>query len=565
MMKKNTFKRATQLALVGILCAACAWNSNLQAAAQMEKAQNAQPVLKDETVYVTLDSQGNQQGIQVVNHLLVPEEGSYTDYGRYTAIKNMTDDTLPAQSGEQIVWNLPAMPEGFYYQGTLESGEIPWNFQINYWLDGKKVEPQQLAGATGKVEIEIVAQANERADAIYQERYMLQITVPVDMGKAEVVVAQGATQVVTGQSKQLAFTLLPGRSGTFRIELSVRDFAFDGISAAMMPADLSGYFDADEVKEGFSQLEDGAKELADGTQAFAQGMDQLAEGTSSLASGTGELDTGAKALQSGMKDYADGLSTYIEELEKLAQGAQQLKDGMAQAGDFSQLTEGFEGAVQAMGQLALTHEEKAQFQQLIMAAQQPGASQETLQAAQAAMAALKLDGAITQISGQLGSAAQGVGEAQAGLQTLIEKYGELSDGLAALPDGARELLGGFNELKGGQAQITSGVSELKDGAKTLNEAVSQLPDQAETLSDGQGQLYEGIKEAGEQIEEMLPQSDGEIAYTSFASAQGVAPQSVQFVVQSAAIRVEPQSAQEPDEPEAEENWFDRLLGLFRWN
>ena len=37
MMKKNTFKRATQLALVGILCAACAWNSNLQAAAQMEK------------------------------------------------------------------------------------------------------------------------------------------------------------------------------------------------------------------------------------------------------------------------------------------------------------------------------------------------------------------------------------------------------------------------------------------------------------------------------------------------------------------------------------------------
>ena len=133
------------------------------------------------------------------------------------------------------------------------------------------------------------------------------------------------------------------------------------------------------------------------------------------------------------------LTTNGEELEKLAQGAQQLKDGMAQAGDFSQLTEGFEGAVQAMGQLALTHEEKAQFQQLIMAAQQPGASQETLQAAQAAMAALKLDGAITQISGQLGNAAQGVGEAQAGLQTLIEKYGELSDGLAALPDGARDV------------------------------------------------------------------------------------------------------------------------------
>lgn len=565
MMKKNTVKRAMQLTLVGILCIACAWNSNLQAAAQVEKAQNAQPVVKDETVYVTLDSQGNQQGIQVVNHLLVPEDGSYTDYGRYTAIKNMTDDTVPAQSGEQIVWNLQAMPEGFYYQGTLESGEIPWNFQINYWLDGKKVEPQQLAGATGKVEIEIVAEANENADAIYQERYMLQVTVPVDMGKAEVVAAQGATQVVTGQSKQLAFTLLPGRSGTFRIELSARDFEFDGISAAMMPADLSSYFDTDEVKEGFSQLEDGAKELADGTQAFAQGMGQLAEGTSGLASGTGELDTGAKALQSGMKDYADGLSTYIEELEKLAQGAQQLKDGMAQAGDFSQLTEGLKGAVQAMGQMALTDEEKAQFQQLIIAAQQPGASQETLQAAQAAMAALKLDGAITQISGQLGSATDGIGEAQAGLQTLIEKYGELSDGLAALPDGARELLGGFNELKDGQAQIASGVSELKDGAKTLNEAVSQLPDQAETLSDGQGQLYEGIKEAGEQIEEMLPQSDGDITYTSFASEQGIAPQSVQFVVQSAAIRAEDQSIQVEAEPETEENWFDRLLSLFRWN
>ena len=51
----------------------------------------------------------------------------------------------------------------FYYQGNME-GELPWDVTISYVLDGKEMDPKELAGKDGQLSIHIHTSANELVD-----------------------------------------------------------------------------------------------------------------------------------------------------------------------------------------------------------------------------------------------------------------------------------------------------------------------------------------------------------------------------------------------------------------
>ena len=109
---------------------------------------------KEQTVYVTADGNGNKQQVIVSNWLKNGEkEASLTDKSELTEIQNVKGDETFTQDGDgNITWN--AGGNDIYYQGTTGQ-ELPVAVKITYYLEGKEIQPSELAGKSGNVKIRI--------------------------------------------------------------------------------------------------------------------------------------------------------------------------------------------------------------------------------------------------------------------------------------------------------------------------------------------------------------------------------------------------------------------------
>ena len=133
---------------------------------------------KDEVIYVNLSPEGEAGAIYVVNSYDLPAETTVTDYGNYRRVKNLTTTAPLTQEGKKITFTAPAGK--FYYQGELDSartGELPWRVAVRYFLDGKETPGQELAGASGRLEMRVSLRQNPEADPVWRDNYALQTTI----------------------------------------------------------------------------------------------------------------------------------------------------------------------------------------------------------------------------------------------------------------------------------------------------------------------------------------------------------------------------------------------------
>lgn len=308
---------------------------------------------KDENVYATLEQDGSVSGIYVVNEFSSETGGTLSDYGDYTSVKNLTDQSEICLENGHIT---AEMPKGkFYYQGNLDSGALPWEITIQYFLDGDEVSAGELAGKSGALKIRIQTKQNPSCNASFFEHYLLQATVVLNTEICTKIQAEGATAGNVGVNRQLVYTILPGEEGDIEITAEVQNFEMDSITFQGVPFSLAVSEDmldeldlSDQTKElmdAVAQLDDGVGELKEGTEAAADGGRQLAEGIAQLADGTdalnnggsaltegtSELLSGTRALESGVNQYiagveslAGGVAQYVGGVELLAQGSKQL-------------------------------------------------------------------------------------------------------------------------------------------------------------------------------------------------------------------------------------------------
>ena len=72
----------------------------------------------DEAMYVNLDYYGSVDKVNVVKGVSLNGLTSFTDYGNYLDVTNMTNNTAPEIGDGKVTWNLPADTKGyFYYKG----------------------------------------------------------------------------------------------------------------------------------------------------------------------------------------------------------------------------------------------------------------------------------------------------------------------------------------------------------------------------------------------------------------------------------------------------------------
>ncbi|HJJ27905.1 MAG TPA: hypothetical protein O0X70_00760 [Methanocorpusculum sp.] len=141
------------------------------------------------------------------------------------------------------------------------------------------------------------------------------------------------------------------------------------------------------------------------------------------------------------------------------------------------------------------------------------------------------------------------GELKTKALTLMNKIKSSVDSLAS---GSQTLYYGARNLASNEAKITSGIESLAAGIEELKDGTTELRDKTAGMSD---QLTDKIDE----ILDPLRGKGG--AIPSYVSSKNQEIKSVQFAMHTKEIK-EPEAEKEPEEPEEDLNFFQRILKLF---
>lgn len=122
-------------------------------AVQTQYTDEAEKLVKQETVYVNLSSGGSVQNTVVTDWLHTDSPCvRVKDKSDLDSIVNVKGTEVPETDGENLIWNMSSTD--LYYRGYSQK-ELPVDFEIKYYYNGVEVEPESFLGCQGQLKIEI--------------------------------------------------------------------------------------------------------------------------------------------------------------------------------------------------------------------------------------------------------------------------------------------------------------------------------------------------------------------------------------------------------------------------
>lgn len=376
---------------------------------------------KDESVYLISDANGNVNKTIVVDHLKNKDKkDTLEDASNLSDIENVKGKEKFTQSGDKLTWQ--AGGKDIYYQGTA-TAEPPVTQKVTYYLDGKEISPEDLAGKSGKVKIRFdYTNTTSYTETVNGEKQTVSVPFAAVTGLVlgdgfeNIEVTNGKAEVSDSSSVVLGYAL-PG----LKDSLGIKDGDLDGdvnipeymemtadVKNFSMPAAMtfvvnaSDYvstdgIDTSDLDDMINDLKDASTQLQDGSKTLAEGTDTLADGLSTLQSKLGTFASGVGTLQSGLKAYTDGVST---------------------------------------------------------------------------------------LSGGLNTLGNSTGALVSGADKLNSGAGQLASGSATLKDGLKSYTDGASTLAAGVGNLDAGMDTLKSGTDTLSQSAPSLVSGVNSLSDG---------------------------------------------------------------------------------
>lgn len=376
---------------------------------------------KDESVYLISDANGNVNKTIVVDHLKNKDKkDTLEDASNLSDIENVKGKEKFTQSGDKLTWQ--AGGKDIYYQGTATE-EPPVTQKVTYYLDGKEISPEDLAGKSGKVKIRFdYTNTTSYTETVNGEKQTVSVPFAAVTGLVlgdgfeNIEVTNGKAEVSDSSSVVLGYAL-PG----LKDSLGIKDGDLDGdvnipeymemtadVKNFSMPAAMtfvvnaSDYvstdgIDTSDLDDMINDLKDASTQLQDGSKTLAEGTDTLSDGLSTLQSKLGTFASGVGTLQSGLKAYTDGVST---------------------------------------------------------------------------------------LSGGLNTLGNSTGALVSGADKLNSGAGQLASGSATLKDGLKSYTDGASTLAAGVGNLDAGMDTLKSGTDTLSQSAPSLVSGVNSLSDG---------------------------------------------------------------------------------
>lgn len=594
------------------------------------------PETKNETVYVSLNNDGSVREVKTVNWLSVAEltdsdskentelsdnERRYIDYGEYDAVKSMINGAVPETEGSKIIWNADSFESGnLFYQGTT-SKEIPVKIDIKYYLDGKDMPGEDIAGKSGslKIKINVENKLKHKGNIFYKDYLgnsriseedcytplMVQLSIKADVTKFTDIQAEGATKVLTGKIMNISFADFPFPESDFTLQMDGKDIQLEPVSIVVIPSEIPVATDLEDSRKnleefdnGLTEMADGSEEIIEGTEKLGDGLAELKNGSADLVSAISEINHGLYVLSesnddisSGFQEIGGGLDEFTRKGSEVINAVQQLtsnlgsiKNGLDQsAAGASELSQGAGSIANATGQLKDTHAnllgivqglaasdpENPTYQQLLALA---GGEMDAINSIQQGMQGIS--SGMRDLSGGIGSLSAGVNDYKGGME-------QFSSNIILMIQSFELLAGGQSQLYSAWEQYSDAVDRLFEGTSKLYTEISSMPEDVGRLADGSSKIKEGIQKLKEEgIDEIKSQvienidkvNEGIVIekelsklsdnYNSFMDTGNTNSQ-VQFIMQTDAIKTEKITVSDKQEEVEKETFWQRFLNLFR--
>ena len=313
--------------------------------AEGEDETNDSSVEKDETVYAFLNSDGSLKKATVSEWL--HSEGGFDqveDESILSDITNIKGDEVPEVNGNKLIWN--STNEDIYYQGSTNK-ELPLSMEVSYYFDGNKVNPENILGKSGALEVHIKIINNEEKTQVIKGRTkyissLFPVAVITDL-KTDIfkdIEADDATIINESKNQILTFATVSGASqmlaesdidtlndisdklkDEFVIKANVTDFEMPSI--LMAASSMTDVDHEDMNSDKLNKLTDGVNSLKDATA-------EILDGTVKLHDANIELNDKMGEFQSSYAKFQDGINTAKNSQGDIVDGAKQINEGITQ-------------------------------------------------------------------------------------------------------------------------------------------------------------------------------------------------------------------------------------------
>lgn len=314
---------------------------------------------KTESVHVKALADGTPETVTVDVTLKNPgETEKIRDKTDLKDIKNTQgDEEYELSPDGTLLWDNHG--EDISYKGT-SAAKLPVNVKVTYTLDGKELQPEELAGKSGHLNIRFTYE-NHTSQTVVKEGKRIPVKVPFVMLSALVLDEETASNIqvengkvveMDGQNVVIGYAV-PGLGDSLKltefeptedikipeyveVDADVTDFSLDftatiastGLFYELDTDKLSDVDDLtgamDDLNEASGKLVDGMSELFDGVSVFDDSMGEYLKGVKAIDEGVktfntalGQIDAQKEALQTGAKTLADSLSTINSSIQKL--------------------------------------------------------------------------------------------------------------------------------------------------------------------------------------------------------------------------------------------------------
>ncbi len=511
--------------------------------------------IKNEIVIGSADAEGSVYEIKDrVTLSGIEKNAAYIkDKTNLTDIENVNgDERLEMHEGYVYFEN---KKKDIVYEGVGKE-KMPVSVKVTYFLDGKKVSPEQIKGKSGHVIIRFDYTNNTVSGEYIPYVAMSAVVLSTDnftniktnanaLNLGANVLAYGGTipglQEYVSQNGHGNINL--GINDYVQIEADTTNFAIDytytifsnGYAKSIKDETLNSIDSAngavgviniptDKVTTYISELVDGSevltdvmKKLEDGSAKLADGSDKIVTGSADLTNGAKELSNGIRDLANGAKNLANGSKDVVGSSEELLENSTNYQEGLNDyANGVKELNEGIQelnSKLTFMPGLSQTLKDIADF----LSKLEEFAGRITSYSVSVQNArdnSVEVDDEET--AGQMENLLADLlpeGFFMTNMHSIIDRIAQMLYGIAndvdalynaagKIGEGSEKLANTSDDLTKAYGDLYSGMVKLDDGISLVDENLDKMSDGSSDLADGSDNMYEGTKEMDEAVNEL---------------------------------------------------------------
>lgn len=495
----------------------------------------ATAVCKDETVYVTLNNEGKD--IEKISSIWLHSDSSLNkiqDESMLEDIKNVKGEEIPIVENGRLIWETDK--KDLFYQGKTNK-DLPFEIEIEYYLDGKEVKVEDIVGESGEVKIIIVIENSDKRSITLKDGQEKNIYAPYIVASSVILpsdkfknIEYSTGKLLTDGSNQiLSFVSLPGLDESLNLEKDLIDLpnrleikadvvdfemkpiVFTATSEIPESESLTLAKDLDELLDGIDSMLDageklnnatemlynGQLELNNGIDEFLNGVRQTNEGSYSLKEGSLQLKEGINNAYKGSLELKQGTNKLYEGAKELGRGYTTLGEGTVEFGnnalEFSQGAKEVANGIQSIPEnIRLLN---SGMYELIEGTEKLKQGQDSLtdglDKSLEALGQIKIDSLIEELEKQRASLV-GMNNSS---EELILALSELEEGLKNAENASMQLSEEIKNINVGQKKVKNGLEKLEDGTIELETVSSRLIEGSIGLQGGAKKLNENALKA----------------------------------------------------------------------